>query len=324
SIFAILALGLALSVQDLLSIGQFILLLGFVSEFYPDLWSLMMGFRDIAKNYEDITRYYGLLNNLVEIKDPKNPVSLENIDGEIRFDKVSFSYKEGSRKAVDRIDLTIRQGQSIALVGRSGSGKTTLTKLLMRFYDVGGGEITIDRVNVKDMAKSTLRSYMGVVPQEPIMFNNTVAYNIGYGKATATRKEIRAAAKMANLHAFIETLSKKYNTNVGERGVKLSGGQKQRLAIARMILSDPEIIVFDEATSQLDSENERKIQDAFWKVSANKTTIIIAHRLSTAMRADKIVVMNKGKITESGSHKTLLANPESLYKKFWDLQTNVD
>lgn len=324
SIFTILGLGLQLTKTGAFSLGDFVLLLGFVTVFFPQLWELMMGFRDIAKSYEDITRYYGLLDNLIEIKDPEKSQKLKNPKGEINLDRVSFSYHEGKKNAVKNISLSIREGQSVALVGRSGSGKTTLTKLLMRFYDVDKGDITIDGVNIKSFTKSYLRSLMGVVPQEPVMFNNTIAYNIGYGDPNASKKEIMAAAKLANLHKFVMSLPKEYETNVGERGIKLSGGQKQRLAIARMILSNPRIIIFDEATSQLDSENEKKIQDAFWKVSANKTTIIIAHRLSTAMRADKIVVMNHGKIVEEGSHTSLLTNDNSIYKKFWDLQTRVE
>ncbi len=324
SVFAILGLGLELQQAGSFTIGQFVLLLAFVSIFFPQLWELMMGFREIAKSYEDASKYYGILDNIIEITDPVYPIKLQNIKGEVKFVGVSFSYKEGKKDALKQFDLVIRSGQSVALVGRSGSGKTTLTKLLMRFYDIDKGRITIDGVDIKDMTKSQLRSYMGVVPQEPIMFNNTIAYNIGYGRSSATKKEITAAAKMANLHSFIMSLPKAYDTNVGERGIRLSGGQKQRLAIARMILSEPSIIIFDEATSQLDSENEKKIQDAFWKVSANKTTIIIAHRLSTAMRADKIVVMDKGKIIEEGSHTSLLANEASVYKKFWDLQTRVE
>lgn len=216
------------------------------------------------------------------------------------------------------------------MVGASGSGKTTLVKLLMRFYDPDKGYITIDKINIKDINKKNLRSAIGVVPQEPILFNNTVSYNIAYGlprgkagKNRATLKEVKAASKMANIDDFIESLPLKYKTIVGERGVKLSGGQKQRLAIARMILSDPAIIIFDEATSQLDSESEKLIQDAFWKVAKDKTTIIIAHRLSTVMRADKIVVMKDGRIIETGSHKQLLAKKDSLYSHFWNLQIKL-
>lgn len=256
----------------------------------------------------------------MEIKDPSNPLKLKKVSGEIRFDNVTFSYLEGKKEAVKNIDLAIREGQSVALVGRSGGGKTTIIKLLMRFYDVDKGKITIDGVDISKLTKSHLRSFIGIVPQEPVMFNNTVSYNLSYGKTGSSKKELVAASKIANLHDFIKTLPKKYNTNVGERGVKLSGGQKQRLAIARMVLSDPDIVIFDEATSQLDSENETLIQGALWKVIKNKTTIIIAHRLTTAMRADKIVVMDKGKIIEEGSHLSLLAKKKGVYRHLWDLQ----
>ena len=290
---------------------------------------MVWGFRDIAKSYSDIEKYFGILDNDIKIKDPEIPKFLDKVRGEIEFKNTSFTYSESKKEAVKNISLPIRQGQSIALVGRSGSGKTTLIKLLMRFYDVDRGSITIDNIDIRKFTKSHLRSFMGVVPQEPVLFNNTIGYNIAYGRMTnygnekATKQEVIAAAKIANLHNFIESLAKKYNTHVGERGIKLSGGQKQRLAIARMVLSDPDIIIFDEATSQLDSENERLIQEALWKVAKDKTTIIIAHRLSTAMRADKIIVMEKGRIIEKGSHMSLLAKEKGLYKHFWNLQIKL-
>ncbi|MFZ5932780.1 MAG: ABC transporter ATP-binding protein [Patescibacteria group bacterium] len=285
---------------------------------------VVWGFRDITKSYTDIEKYFGLLDYQVEVKDPKNPIKPKAIKGEIEYKNVNFSYENKQADAVKNINLKIREGQSVALVGRSGVGKTTLVKLLMRFYDVEKGEITIDGINIKRFSKSDLRSLMGVVPQEPVLFNNTLEQNIGYGKVGVTKKEIVAAAKLARIHEFIETLPKKYATKVGERGIKLSGGQKQRVAIARMILSEPEIIIFDEATSQLDSESEKLIQEAFWKAASNKTTIIIAHRLSTVMRAGKIVVIEKGKIKEVGSHGELLAKKDSLYSHFWNLQIKLD
>lgn len=190
----------------------------------------------------------------------------------------------------------------------------------MRFFDVDKGSVTIDGVDIRNIIKSDLRSFMGVVPQEPILFNNTIAYNIAYGKGKISEREIEAAAKLANIDNFITSLPRGYNTQVGERGIKLSGGQKQRVAIARMILSDPDIIIFDEATSQLDSESEKLIQDAFWKAVTNKTTIIIAHRLSTVMRVDKIVVMEKGRVVEVGSHNDLIRKEDGIYKRFWNLQ----
>lgn len=324
TIFIVLFVGIRMFVDLRLSAGEFVFIVTFMSIFGAKLFDLMWRLRNVAKNYADISRYFEILDYKIQIKDPDDPVVLPRVKGEIKYEGVTFSYKEGRKNAISNLSLDIRQGQSVALVGRSGSGKTTLMKLLMRFYDIDKGKITIDGVEINKFTKSYLRSLMGVVPQEPIMFNNTIGYNIGYGKPEASQKEIVTAAKMANLHSLIQTLPKKYKTDVGERGIKLSGGQKQRLAIARMILSDPDIVIFDEATSQLDSENERMIQEAFWKAVKDKTTIIIAHRLSTAMRADKIVVLENGRIAEIGSHNALLNKKKSLYKYFWGLQMVVD
>lgn len=325
SIFLILFVSIRSAANLTLSIGDFVLITGFIGVFFPKLWNLVWNARDIAKNYADVEKYFGLLDFGIDVKDPVEPIKAESVDGEILFKNVSFAYGERKLNAIRNFTLKIRQGQSVALVGRSGSGKTTLVKLLMRFYDLSKGKIMIDGTNIKDFNKSDLRSFIGVVPQEPILFNNTIAYNIAYGKkGPFTLSEVERAAKLANIDGFIESLPKKYETQVGERGVKLSGGQKQRLAIARMILSDPAIIIFDEATSQLDSESEKLIQEAFWKAVKNKTTIIIAHRLSTIMRADKIVVMEHGRIKEVGSHKELLSKPDSLYSHFWNLQIKLD
>ena len=324
SMFAILLLTLHSTIVAKLTIGDFVLITAFLSSFFPRLWELVWGLRDVAKDFADIERYFGLLDYQIEVKDPENPVKIGHVYGEIVFDNVKFAYKNRFKNAIDGVSLKIDQGQAVALIGRSGSGKTTLVKLLMRFYDLTTGAIRLDGINVKDFTKDRLRSFIGVVPQEPILFNNTIAYNIGYGKSRPKLEEIRAAARLANIDDFIQSLPKKYQTEVGERGVKLSGGQKQRLAIARMILSDPDIVIFDEATSQLDSESEKLIQDAFWKARRGKTTIIIAHRLSTIMRADKIVVMEHGKIKEVGTHESLLKQKGSLYSHFWNLQIKLD
>lgn len=324
AIFSILYLSLQDTVNGRLTIAEFVLVTGFINIFFPRLWDMVWGFREIAKNYSDIEKYFSILDYKVRVKDPDNPLKLENINGEIVFDKVSFSYKDRLRYALNDLSLTARQGQSIALVGKSGSGKTTFVRLLMRFYDPQKGKITIDGIDIKNLRKSDLRSNIGLVPQEPILFNNTIGYNISYGKPEASFSEIKAASKLANIDEFISSLPQRYKTEVGERGVKLSGGQKQRLAIARVILANPKIIVFDEATSHLDSESERLIQDAFWKTAKNKTTIIIAHRFSTIMRADRIVVLEKGKIKEEGSHRELLSLKDGLYKHLWDLQIEVE
>ena len=313
--------GINLTTNGEITTGEFVLIAGFISSFYPRIYDLVFALRDIAKNYADIIRYFGMLDNKVAVLDPKKPIQKESVKGEIEFKKVNHSYVDGQKNALRNVNLKIRQGQSVALVGRSGSGKTTIIKALMRFFDIEKGRITIDGTDISRFAKSNLRSFMGIVPQEPILFNNTIGYNIKYGNPNATQKELVAASKQAHIHELIKSMPKGYKTQVGERGIKLSGGQKQRVAIARMILSDPDIILFDEATSHLDSESEALIQDAFWKASKNKTTIIIAHRLSTVLRADKIVVMDKGKIIETGTHGELVNNSKSLYKHLWNLQT---
>jgi ABC-type multidrug transport system fused ATPase/permease subunit len=322
SMLTILTVSVNSTGAGVMNIGDFVLVAGFTSSFFPRLWDLVWSSRDMARAYSDIQTYFNLLDNEEDVKDPTKPVAVDHVYGEINLNKVYFTYGGRSKNAINGISLKIEQGQSVALVGRSGSGKTTIAKLLMRFYDIESGDITIDGINIRDFAKSNLRGFVGVVPQEPILFNNTIAYNIGYGKVNAKLSEVKKAAKLANIHDFIESLKDKYETEVGERGVKLSGGQKQRLAIARMILSNPDIIIFDEATSHLDSESEKLIQDAFWKARAGKTTIIIAHRLSTIMKADKIVVMDKGKIAETGSHVDLLNNKSGIYRHLWDLQVD--
>lgn len=320
SIFFVLYLSINQAIDLKLTVGDFVLITGFLGNFYPKLWDLVWSTRDLAKNYADIEKYFGLLEHKEEVVDPANPIKKRSVEGKIEFKNVSHSYQGGTKNAVKNLSLKIKRGESIAFVGRSGSGKTTITKLLMRFFDPTKGKITIDGIDIKNFTKANLRGFFGVVPQEAVLFNNTVGYNIGYGAKKNIRQEVVRATKMANLSDFIEKLPLKYETNVGERGIKLSGGQKQRLAIARMIMSKPDIIIFDEATSHLDSESEKLIQDAFWKYANGKTTIIIAHRLSTIARADRIVVMDKGEIVEIGKHSDLLKNG-GVYQKLWNLQS---
>lgn len=325
SIFLILYLTIGQAVNLKLSVGEFVLISGFLSNFYPKLWDLVWSTRDLAKNFADIEKYFGLLEYETEVKDPlvEKYTKIKQIEGVVKFEGICHSYKGGTKNAIRDFDLTIKKGESVAFVGRSGSGKTTITKLLMRFFDPTKGDVSIDGKKIKDFKKDHLRSFFGVVPQEAVLFNNTIAFNIAYGSQKpekVTIKDIKRAAKLANIDDFIEKLPEKYNTNVGERGIKLSGGQKQRLAIARMIMSNPDIIIFDEATSHLDSESERLIQEAFWKVAKGKTTIVIAHRLSTIQKADRIIVMDKGRIIEQGTHKNLLTSKTGLYKHLWDLQ----
>lgn len=319
--FIVLFIGLRQLITGSITPGQYVMVLGFVNEFYSRFFEIIWQFRNIAKNHADIQKYFSVLDNSVLVKDPIRPIVKTAIEGKIEFKNLSFSYPESKKLSLKNFNLIIHPGQSVAFVGCSGVGKTTIIKLLMRFYDPTKGSIFVDGTNIKKFTKSQLRSFMGVVPQEPILFNNTIGYNIAYGSDNAAKEEITGAAKLANLHDFIDNLPNKYETQVGERGIKLSGGQKQRLAIARMILSRPNIVIFDEATSQLDSESEKLIQDAFWKAVKNKTTLIIAHRLSTITRAEKIVVMEHGTIAEIGSHRQLLQNKNGLYTKFWHLQS---
>ncbi len=320
SLFGVLYLGLQYLLAGEISAGEYIMILGFVNSFYAKFFDLVFQMRDLAKNNADLESYFDFFNHDTVVLDPKDPITVSNVEGEIIFDTVNFSYPEGKGDALKDFTFKINPGESVALVGHSGAGKTTITKLLMRFYDPVSGVISIDGIDIKTMTKSQLRSLMGIVPQEPILFNESIAYNIGYGAGTTDMTVIAQAAQMANLDEFIKDLPQGYDTKVGERGVRLSGGQKQRLAIARMILSNPDIIIFDEATSQLDSQSEKLIQDAFWKVSKDKTTIIIAHRLSSITKADRIIVMENGGIAEVGTHRTLLAK-KGLYAKFWQLQT---
>ena len=324
SLFLVLMFALSRLIGQQFTPGEFIVVLGFLSNFYPKFFDMVYEYRNVAKQQADLEVYFKILENETLVKDPEKAVNKKTVGGEVEFRNVTFTYPSGRRGALKNLNLHIRQGQSVAFVGKSGVGKTTIVKLLMRFFDVQSGEVLLDGINVKEFTKSQLRSFMGVVPQEPVLFNDTIEFNIAYGADNPAKEEIQAAAKIAHLDEFIKGLPEGYKTWVGERGVKLSGGQKQRLAIARMILSNPQIIIFDEATSQLDSESEKAIQEAFWRlVAEGKTVIVIAHRLSTVKRVDKIVVMQKGKIAEEGSHRALLANKNGLYNRYWSLQAEA-
>lgn len=320
-VFLVLLFGLNLFNQKEITGGEFVMMIGFISTFYYRFFELVFELRNLAKFQTDLQKYFSPLYFEIQVKDPIKPIMPDDIKGEIEFKDLNFSYPEGKQDALVDINLKINPGESVAFVGHSGAGKTTIMKLIMRFFDITSGEIILDGINIKDMRKDTLRSFMGVVPQDPILFNNTIEYNIAYGADKVSKKDINRAVKMSNLDEFIDSMPEGLQTHVGERGIKLSGGQKQRLAIARMILADPRIIIFDEATSQLDSQSEKKIQDAFWKSSKDKTTLIVAHRLSTVVKADKIVVMEAGKIVEVGTHEELLKNKKGLYSHFWKLQT---
>jgi len=297
-----------------------VMIVGFITAFYWKFFNLFFRIRDIAKNMTDLEKYFEILTNETLVKDPKKEVLPKKDLGKIEFENVGFVYPKNKQKIIDRISLVVKPGEKVAFVGRSGAGKTTLVKLLLRFYDVSEGRIKIDGVDIKKMKKASLRSRLGVVPQEPIMFNNTIKFNLTYGKDSASMEEIREAAKKANILEFIEKLTDGWETQVGERGIKLSGGQKQRLAIARALLTDPRILIFDEATSNLDSESEKMIQKALDEIGSKRTLVMVAHRFSTIRDADKIVVLSNGSISEIGKHEELIKK-NGLYKKLWTLQS---
>jgi subfamily B ATP-binding cassette protein MsbA len=253
------------------------------------------------------------------VKEKPNALKLENLQGQVQFKDVSFKYESDDRLILKQLNFNVSPGEIIALVGPSGAGKTTLVNLIPRFYDITHGQILIDGVNLCDLQLYTLRSQTGIVPQETILFSGTIKDNIAYGKVNASLEEIIAAARAANAHQFIEQQKNGYDTLVGERGVKLSGGQRQRLAIARALLKNPKILIFDEATSSLDTESERLVQTAMDHLMQGRTTFVIAHRLSTVQHAHRILVLDEGKIVEEGNHETLLSRG-GLYKKLYDMQ----
>ena len=301
------------------TLGDLVMVSGFITGFYYQFFNLFFRIRDIAKNITDLDKYFGILDNITQVPDPLSPNTLTKPIGNLTFKNIAFAYPGNSGRVIDDINLNIKAGEQVAFVGRSGAGKTTLLKLLLRFYDPTSGLIEFDGVDIRKFTKSYLRSLMAVVPQEPIMFNNSIKFNLSYGREDASMKDIKKAAADANILDFIEKQPKRWRTVVGERGIKLSGGQKQRLAIARALLVNPKILIFDEATSNLDSESEQKIQSALKLASKNRTVIIIAHRFSTIRNADKIVVLSNGTIAEVGKHNNLIKKG-GLYKMLWTLQ----
>jgi len=310
--------------------GEFVMAITFASTFYPKVQNLVFQFREVAKNFNDLKAYLGLLDEKIVVIDkvknlsPKDQETIQNSTSglKITFNNISFGYDE-NHSVFEGLNLEIQPGESIALVGSSGVGKTTLIKLLMRFYDPTSGEILINGINIKNFPKKNLRELISMVPQETVLFNNTIGFNIGYSKADKYElNELITASQNAYLYDFINTLPEKYDTQVGERGIKLSGGQKQRLAIARAFMANTPIIIFDEATSNLDSISEQQIQKALWSLSKNRTTIIIAHRLSTIEKVDRILVFEQGRIIEEGSHEELIRRTGGIYKYLWELQSS--
>ncbi len=304
-----------------LTLGDFVLINTFMLQLYIPLSFLGNMYRVLKQSITDMDRMFSLLEVDSEIKDIQGASPLTARRAEVRFEHVSFSY-EPQRQILRDLTFTIAAGTTTAVVGHSGSGKSTLVRLLLRFYDLdkaGGGRIVIDGQDIRAVTQASLRAAMAIVPQDTVLFNDTIYHNISYGRPSAARDEVIAAARHAHIHAFIESLPAGYDTLVGERGLKLSGGEKQRVAIARALLKDPHILIFDEATSALDSRAERSIQQALEQIAHNRTTLIIAHRLSTIIHAQQILVMDQGRIIERGTHRELLA-AGSVYAQMWALQ----
>ncbi len=304
--------------QGDLTIGDFVMVNAFLIQLYIPLNFLGSVYRDLNHALVDMERMFDLIDVDPEITDQPGAMPLSLKRGEIRFDRVSFSYQQDLETLKD-ISFTIPGGSTLAVVGPSGSGKSTLAKLLLRLYDPDAGSISIDGQDIKSLTQGSVRSVMGVVPQDTVLFNETIRYNIDYGRPGSTDEQIARAARVAQIHEFISSHPQGYDILVGERGLKLSGGEKQRVAIARVALKGARILIFDEATSSLDSRSEVAIQKALKSVSADNTTLVIAHRLSTVVGADEIIVLDQGSIAERGSHDYLVTR-SGLYEQMWKLQ----
>jgi len=309
-------------VDGTMTIGDLVLVNAFMIQLYIPLNFLGVIYREIKQALADMERLFGLIEVNAEVKDREGARPLALDGGEVRFEHVDFSY-EPNRQILFDVSFAIPAGRTIAVVGPSGSGKSTLARLLYRFYDVTAGRIAIDGQDVRDVTQASVRAAIGIVPQDTVLFNDTIEYNIAYGKPGATHDEIVTAAKLAQIGDFIAGLPDGYATMVGERGLKLSGGEKQRVAIARAILKSPAILIFDEATSALDSKSEKLIQAELREIARERTTLTIAHRLSTIVDADEILVLDGGRIVERGTHGSLLA-AGGMYARMWRLQQDED
>jgi ABC-type transport system involved in Fe-S cluster assembly fused permease/ATPase subunit len=305
-------------VQGTMTVGDLVLVNAFMIQLYIPLNFLGVVYREIKQSLTDMERLFSLMDQHREVADAPEAKPLQIKEGAVRFSHVNFSY-EPKRKILFDVDFSISGGHTTAVVGHSGSGKSTLSRLLFRFYDVDSGSIIIDGQDIRDVTQASLRHAIGIVPQDTVLFNDTIEYNIAYGRPGASKEEVIATAKAAYIHDFIESLPDGYATMVGERGLKLSGGEKQRVAIARALLKNPTILIFDEATSALDSKAEQAIQAQLKEIARNRTTMVIAHRLSTIVDAEQILVMDHGRIVERGTHVQLLAQ-NGLYAQMWERQ----
>ena len=297
--------------------GDFLTIMSAIGSMYTPVRRSANIYNSLSTNIPSIGRIFEILDVVPEIADAPDCINFEEFKSDITFENADFSYKDSDEKVLKNINLVAKKGETVALVGNSGGGKSTLVNLIPRFFDVTGGKITIDGIDVKNYKIKSLRKKIGIVPQETFLFGGTILENIKYANQNASVEEVVEAAKMANAHEFIEKLEQGYETEIGERGIKLSGGQKQRISIARAILENPQILILDEATSALDNESEQLVQDALEKLMKGKTTFVIAHRLSTIINSDKIVVIQQGEIRETGTHEELL-DKDGIYKSLYN------
>ena len=323
---AIIALGMTLLlilagdgvVKGEMTLGDLVLINAYLLQLFMPLNFLGFVYREIKHSLADMEKMFGLLERYPDVEDRPDAAPLQVSQGIIRFEHVDFGYA-ANRQILFDVNFEVPAGKKIAVVGHSGAGKSTLSRLLYRFYEIDDGHITIDDQDIRAVTQQSLRNAIGIVPQDTVLFNDTILYNIAYGRPEATQEEIVHAARMAHIHDFVTSLPEGYDSMVGERGLKLSGGEKQRIAIARTILKDPKILIFDEATSALDSKAEQAILQELSAIATDRTTLVIAHRLSTIIDADQILVMDQGRVVERGTHRQLLAD-DGLYAHMWALQ----